>query len=139
MNAVAADAGAVIVAYDGACGLCHGFVRFLLRHDPAGKLRFAASDSASGAAIFAACGQDPAAPGAMVTMIDGRRITGADAVIAAVAALGGLWRLAQVLRVVPGALRGAAYRAVAARRLAWFGTARGCPVPQPGWAGRFLP
>lgn len=29
------------VFYDGHCGLCHGFVRFVARRDPAGKFEFA--------------------------------------------------------------------------------------------------
>lgn len=129
----------MIVAYDGNCGLCHGFVRFLLRHDRAGHIRFAASDSNAGRKIFADSGQDPTDPAAMVTLVGDRPATGADAAIVALLALGGIWRIATLLRLVPRGLRDAVYRHVAARRIAWFGTANGCPAPQPEWAGRFLP
>lgn len=129
----------VIVAYDGTCGLCHGFIRFLLRHDSSGRLNFAASDSETGRKIFAATGQDPANPVAMVTLEGDVAKTGADAAIAATAALGGIWRLANLLRWTPSLLRSAVYRRVAANRIAWFGRASGCPAPQPEWAKRFLP
>ncbi len=129
----------IIVAYDGTCGLCHGFVRFLLRHDRSGRLSFAASDSETGRKIFADSGQDPTDPGAMVTLSGEVAITGADAAIAAIVGLGGAWRLARVLRWTPTFVRTAVYRWVAANRIAWFGRANGCPAPQPEWAQRFLP
>lgn len=129
----------VIVAYDGTCGLCHGFVRFLLRRDRAGHLRFAASNSETGRRIFAASGQDPADPGAMVTVAEDVMTTGADAAIAALAGLGGSWRVARLLGWTPAFLRRGIYRWIAANRIAWFGRAEGCPVPQSEWTQRFLP
>lgn len=130
---------APIIAYDARCGLCHGFVRLLLRHDRHGRLRFAGSTSVRGAAIFAEAGLDPADPAAMVTLIDGRHHMGADGAIAALVALGGGWRLVALLRLVPAAVRRAGYRWIAANRLRWFGAASGCPTPRPDWAARFLP
>lgn len=129
----------IIVAYDGTCGLCHGFVRFLLRRDRQGRLHFAGSDGETGRQIFADCGQDPADPGAMVTVSGNIVSTGADAAIAAMVALGGGWRMAGALRWVPRMIRDSVYRWVARNRIAWFGRANGCPAPQPEWAGRFLP
>lgn len=129
----------IIVAYDGNCGLCHGFVRFLLSHDHAGRLRYAASDSEAGRRIFQACGQDPNDPMAMVTQSGQTMAIGADAAITAIAGLGGPWRLAVLLRIAPAFIRNAFYRWVAGNRIAWFGRASGCPAPQPEWAGRFLP
>jgi predicted DCC family thiol-disulfide oxidoreductase YuxK len=35
----------LLVVFDGYCGLCNGWVRWLLRHDRHDRLRFAASDS----------------------------------------------------------------------------------------------
>lgn len=132
-------ASPVIVAYDGTCGLCHGFVRFLLNRDRMARLRFAGSDGETGRRLFADSGQDPADPGAMVTLSGGTLSTGADAALAAIAALGGIWRLAGALRWTPGVIRHGVYRWVARHRIAWFGRANGCPAPEPQWAGRFLP
>jgi predicted DCC family thiol-disulfide oxidoreductase YuxK len=129
----------IIVAYDGTCGLCHGLVRFLLRHDRSANLSFAASDSETGRKLFAATGQDPADPVAMVTLSGDKITTGAEAAIAAVVGLGGIWRGAAVTRWVPAALQEAVYRRVAANRIAWFGRASGCPAPQAQWTERFLP
>jgi predicted DCC family thiol-disulfide oxidoreductase YuxK len=129
----------IVVAYDGTCGLCHGFVRFLLRHDVSGALLFAASDSDAGGRIFAASGQNPNDPGAMIVLVGDTSKAGAEAAIAAIVGLGGAWRLAGIMYAVPPFIRSAVYRWVAARRITWFGRASGCPVADPNRAGRFLP
>lgn len=128
-----------VIAYDGACGLCHGFVRFLLRRDKRANLRFAGSDGATGRQLFADYGQDPNDPDAMVTVAHNGTTTGADAAIAAIVALGGAWRLTAALRWVPAGIRNGVYSWVARNRIAWFGRASGCPAPQPEWSERFLP
>lgn len=128
----------MILAFDGVCVLCNGFVRFLLRRDRARRFRFASSDTAKGAAIFAADGQDPSAPISVVLVEGETRWRDSEAIIRAVVALGGRWRAAALLRLVPRPLRDAAYRWVARHRYGWFGRTDACPVPAPGWADRFL-
>lgn len=46
----------VVVLFDGVCNLCNGFVQFIIRHDPAGRFRFAALQSEAGQALLAAHG-----------------------------------------------------------------------------------
>lgn len=128
-----------IIAFDGVCVLCHGFVRFMLRRDLAGTFRFAATTSAEGARLFAASGQDLANPGSVLLELDGQLYRESDAILRAVAMLGGVWRGAALLRAVPRPLRDWAYRAVATRRYWLFGKLAACPVPPPEWSGRFLP
>ena len=129
----------MILAFDGICVLCNGFVRFLTRRDRAAALQFASSSSAAGAAIFAAAGQDPGNL-VSVVLVDGEhRYTESEAIIRAVMALGGGWRLAGTLRLVPRVLRDATYRFVARHRFAWFGKLDQCPLPGAAMAARFLP
>ena len=128
----------MLIAYDGVCVLCNGFVRFLLRHDRQGRLRFASSATAAGAAIFARAGQDADNP-ASVVLVDGElRYFESEAIIRAVEALGGGWRAASILRIAPRSLRDAAYRLVARNRYRWFGRLGTCPRPDPNWADRFV-
>lgn len=128
----------MILAFDGVCVLCNGFVRFLLRRDRAQAFRFASSDSPAGAAIFAADGQDAANPISVVLVEGDQRWRNSEAIIRAVMALGGGWRAAALLRIVPRPIRDAAYRWVARHRYGWFGRTDACPAPAPGWADRFL-
>jgi predicted DCC family thiol-disulfide oxidoreductase YuxK len=128
----------MIIAFDGVCVLCNGFVRFLLRRDRAGKFRFASSGSRAGVEIFAALGQTPDALTSVVLIDGDRRYTDSDAALRAVAALGGAWRWVAVLRLVPRVLRDGGYRLVARNRYRWFGRTDTCPLPDPVWRDRFL-
>ena len=64
---------AVIVLFDGVCTLCDGLVRFLIRRDPAGRLRFSALQSDAGRALLGQHGFDPDVLDTFV-VLDGTRI-----------------------------------------------------------------
>jgi predicted DCC family thiol-disulfide oxidoreductase YuxK len=127
-----------VIAFDGICVLCHGFVRFMLRHDKSGRFRFASTESEAGQRLFAAAGQDLSDPASVILDWNGGLCTKSDAVLRAVALLGGPWRAATLLRVIPKSLRDWAYRAVATRRYRIFGKLDACPVPPPELSARFL-
>ena len=128
----------IVVVFDGACNFCNGWVRFLLEHDRARRFRFAAATSTYGALVLSAMGERADDPSTLV-LIDGeRRYVRSDAVLRAVAALGGGWTAARMLLLVPRGLRDAGYLAFARRRIRWFGRAETCPAPEPGWRDRFL-
>lgn len=128
----------MLLAFDGHCVMCNGFVRFLLRHDQNGKLRFTASDTAAGAEIFAWHGQDPKTP-ASVILVDGRQAYfESDAILLAIAELGSGWRLVRIARLVPAVLRDALYRLIARNRYRLFGRLDHCPIPDPQFANRFV-
>jgi predicted DCC family thiol-disulfide oxidoreductase YuxK len=61
-----------------------------------------------------------------------------EAALRTVAALGGGWRLVALARVVPRAVRDAAYDVVARSRHRWFGRRVACRVPSPAERARFV-
>ncbi|MFR0656769.1 DCC1-like thiol-disulfide oxidoreductase family protein, partial [Pantoea sp. SIMBA_079] len=61
-----------------------------------------------------------------------------DGVIEVLRRLGGLWRLAVVLRVLPRGLRDAGYRLLARSRYRLFGRRASCMLPPPAARDRFL-
>jgi predicted DCC family thiol-disulfide oxidoreductase YuxK len=116
-----------LVLYDGQCGLCHGWVRFLLRRDPAGILfRFRPLSDSSSTVI--------------VETADARRLERSDAVLYLLARLGGAWRaLAASLRLMPKRLRDRIYDWVAAVRYRLAPAPLGvCPAVPPDLRDRFL-
>lgn len=127
-----------MLVFDGACSLCNGFVRFLVKRDPHHRLHFSASQSDFGTSAMRAEGIDPDDPSSILLLGGKQALHMSDAVLAAVASLGGAWRLAATLRIVPRPLRDAGYRFVARNRYRWFGSAKACEADLQAGSGRFL-
>ncbi len=127
-----------IVFYDGVCGLCNGFVRFLLAADRRGRLRFAPLQGTTAAALRARRPFPPSTDS--IVFSAGEEVSfKSAAVLGILSSLGGPWRLAALFRGVPRVFRDALYDFVAARRYRWFGRYDACPLPDPAVRGRFLP
>ncbi len=126
-----------VIVFDGICVLCNGWVRFLLKHDRAGRYRFAAMQSDAGRALLAGHGLDPDDPASFL-MVDGAQAwTGSDAIRRVLMGLGGVWRLAGVIALVPRVVRDPLYRWIARNRYRLFGTTA-CRVPTDEERARFL-
>ena len=131
-----------IILFDGVCNLCNGFVQFVIRHDAAGRFRFAALQSAAGQAVLATHGMDAAAvaaaPDSVLLQHDGKLYAHSEAVLRIAQGLGGPWRALLLGRLLPRAWRDAAYRFVARHRYRWFGRQESCWLPTPELKARFL-
>lgn len=128
----------MIVVFDAQCLLCNGWVRFLLRHDRRGILRFASMQGATGSALLAAAGLRIDKLQTLL-LVDGDRSWQHTAAILRVAhALGWPWRLAWIGWLVPAPLRDSVYRFIARNRLRIFGRTDTCFLPGADDAGRFL-
>lgn len=131
-----------IILFDGVCNLCNGFVQFVIQHDPAGRFRFAALQSAAGQAVLKAHGLDAATiaagPDSVLLELDGRLYSHSTAVLRIAHALGGPWRLLLAGYVLPRPWRDALYRFVARHRYRWFGRQESCWLPTPALKARFL-
>jgi predicted DCC family thiol-disulfide oxidoreductase YuxK len=128
-----------IILFDGVCNLCNGFVQFIIRHDPAGRFRFAALQSEAGQALLAKYGvESPAVPDSVLLLSSGRLLSHSAAVLGIAQGLGGVWALAGVGRLLPRAWRDALYRFVARNRYRWFGRQESCMLPTPALKTRFL-
>ena len=130
--------GSDVVVFDGICHLCSGWVQFLLRHDRARRYSFAAMQGAAGRQLMREHGIDPADPSSFLLVREGRAETDSGAVISVVTGLGGVWRSAALLRLVPKALRDPAYRWIARHRYRLLGRRAACYLPAPADAARFL-
>ncbi|GAB2846704.1 thiol-disulfide oxidoreductase DCC family protein [Hymenobacter ruber] len=136
------DSAPDTILFDGVCNLCNGFVQFVIRHDPAGRFRFAALQSEAGRALLLAQGLAPAAvaaePESVLLLSGGRLYSHSAAVLRIAEGLGGGWRVAALGRLLPAAWRDAVYRFVARHRYRWFGRQESCMLPTPALKARFL-
>lgn len=131
---------APLLLFDGECGLCATSVRFILKRDRAGELRFASLQSDLGRRVLSERGMDP---GELSTMIlldkEGRVSVRSNAALRVASEhLRFPWRLAGIFRVVPTVLRDAVYGVVSRNRIRWFGKADACSLPAPAEAARFV-
>jgi predicted DCC family thiol-disulfide oxidoreductase YuxK len=132
-----------VVLFDGLCGLCTGFVRFALRRDRLGALRFAPLQGPTAARLLAG---EPAGAGDRSTVVvvvspgtpEQRVLRRSAAVLRVMEELGGRYRPLLLLHVVPACLRDLVYDRVAAMRHRVSGRLEACLVPDERDRPRFL-
>jgi predicted DCC family thiol-disulfide oxidoreductase YuxK len=129
------DAGS-IVFFDGVCGLCNRWVDLLLKTDHRRVLQFAPLQGETAAAELRLADSNYKS---VLFKHRGRIYDRSDAVLQILMAIGGVWSLAGVFRIIPRPIRNALYDYVARHRYRWFGQSETCRVPAPEEFRRLLP
>jgi predicted DCC family thiol-disulfide oxidoreductase YuxK len=128
-----------ILFFDGVCGLCDRTVHFLLARDRRDRIRFAPLQSEVAARLLPPLGGRPEDLDTLYFLTrEGRLLKKSQAVLAAVAALGGVWALLGILKVVPRPVLDVVYDFVASVRYRLFGKYDACGIPSPEERTRFL-
>ncbi len=129
--------------YDGVCGLCDRLVQFTLRRDRRDRIRFASLQGRFAATLLERWKRDPGDLSTVYVVVDAgerseRLLAKSRAILSILEEIGGAWRLAGALRILPPRLLDAAYDLVARNRYRIFGKYDACVVPAPEWRGKFL-
>ena len=125
-----------LYVYDGACVLCSRFVHFLVKYDRRRRFRLMTAQSDQGRRVYETAGLDPDAMETALLRVNGRVFKNLDVFTETLVALGGIWRSAGVLRILPRPISNWLYRRVANNRHSLFrGT---CPVPSPDVRARLI-
>ena len=125
-----------IVFFDGVCGLCNGFVDFLIKRDRKGVLLFAPLQGDKARELFPTINSEK-----LETIIywrNGKEIHKSNAVLFILKDMGGPWSLCYVLRICPRFLRDWIYDFVAKNRYNWFGKRDACRLPTESEKMRFI-
>jgi predicted DCC family thiol-disulfide oxidoreductase YuxK len=133
-------APAPVILFDGVCNLCNLWVKFVIRHDPAGTFRFAVQQSSIGQAMIGDRVGINGAPllSSVILIVGGSAYTESTAVLEICARLGQPWSWLAFLRIIPRELRDACYRFVVRHRYQWFGRTDTCQVPSSEMRWRFI-
>jgi predicted DCC family thiol-disulfide oxidoreductase YuxK len=128
-----------VVFYDGHCGLCHRFVRFVLAEDRAGEMTFAPLQGSMFAASVPPDRRATLPDSVVVKTADGRMLVRSAAVRHVLRGLGGIWRaLGHAAAFVPAPLLDFTYDRVAAVRKRLFASPTdACPMLPKELRGRF--
>ncbi len=115
-----------LFVFDGMCVMCSGAARMVMRLDRAGRIAVTPAQGAVGQALYRHYGLEM--DDSYLFLADGKAYVMSDGYFAIARQLGGLWRLALMGRIIPRALRDAAYRIIARNRYRWFGRAEYCAL-----------
>ena len=118
-----------VLVFDGYCHLCSGWARFQARHPAKPPFRLVAMQSEEGRALLRAQEIDPDDPSTFLVIDQGRFYQASDGVIHVVTALGGLWHVFSLARIIPRRIRDVLYRLLARNRYRWFGRRQVCYLP----------
>ncbi len=133
-----------ILLYDGVCGLCNRFVRFILKHDRRDRFRFAALQSNFARAILERHGLNPDGIDTVYLVFDfdspsEHLLSRNQAATGVLRELGGGWRFwANLLDLLPTRFRDWRYALVARNRYRFFGKYEACPLPRERDRQKFL-
>lgn len=127
-----------ILLFDGVCNLCHGSVRFVLRHERGPVLRFCALESAAGTQLLRDHGLATDYRGSLVLIEAGSAFVKSDAALRVASYLNWPWSWGRAGVVFPRGLRDWAYDFIARNRYRWFGRSDACLLPTADLKLRFL-
>ena len=127
-----------IVFYDGECGLCHGFVRFVIERDPRKRFRFAPIKGDTWKRVVDVGREADATT--LYLLDDDDLLVRSSAICRLLKGIGGgWWIVGGLLWTIPRPIRNLGYRLVAKTRYLISGRVDACTLPAPDDMDRLLP
>ena len=124
-----------IIAFDGVCNLCNGFITWLIKRDKKKQFRYTTLQSGSGEVLI----ENAKVEGDSVILVHEEEIYSlSDVGLKCMQILGGGWALLYGLVYLPKGLRDWVYRWIARNRYSWFGKSEACMVPDASVRSLFL-
>jgi len=127
-----------IILFDGVCNFCNTAINFVLKQDKKGIFRFAPLQSEVGQRLLQEYNLSTKEFDSFVLIDNGKVYKKSAASLRVMNKLPWYWKEAQLLRIIPTALRDAIYDFIAKNRYKWFGKKEQCMIPTPEMRNRFL-
>ena len=133
-----------VVLYDGFCVLCTRSIQWLIKRDKKKIFRFVPLQSKQGTRLLELAGPEviqyltdqkalskkDEKPGSVILWMNEKPYIRSDGALLAIAQLGGIYRLAAWLRIIPRFIRDGIYDLIARNRYKWFGKREMCFLPE---------
>jgi len=124
-----------IIAFDGVCNMCNGFVQWLIRKDKKRQFRYTTLQSEEGSVMRDAAKIE----GESVILFHQEKIyVLSDVGLKCMELLGGGWSILSWLSILPSGFRNAVYHWIARNRYRLFGKRDTCMVPSAEIRALFL-
>lgn len=135
--------GKTVVLFDGVCVVCNRTVRFVLARDRKDQFRYAPLQSEFAVAAAARHGHEARDINTVCVIADygtpsERLYSKSDAILHLLSEIGGGWRLAALLGILPKELRDRVYDAFVKNRYRWFGKYESCRIPTAEERAKFV-
>ena len=127
-----------ILLFDGHCNLCNAWVKYIVKKDPLGKIRFASLQSKAGKRLLVKHKINENYIDSLVLFEEEKYSVSSTAALRTLSFFAGWERHLQLLSVVPRPFRDLIYRFISGNRYKWFGRREQCMVPTPELKDRFL-
>ena len=129
-----------VLLFDGICNLCNGFVNTLIKIDQKKILKFAAIQTDSGQKLLADHGlkTDTDSLNTVFYIKDNKAYIRSSACLHALIDIGGFYKIAFALLIIPAPIRDLFYKCIAKYRYRLFGQKETCMIPTPVITDRFL-
>ncbi|NNC95946.1 MAG: DUF393 domain-containing protein [Chitinophagales bacterium] len=128
----------MIALYDGYCNLCSSSVQFILKHERAPIIKFAALQSEIGGQLKSKYNIDPEYSDSFILIEKDTAFFRSDAALRTCKYLKGVLRIAPVFLIFPRIIRDSIYNRIAASRYSLFGKKDRCWIPSAEIKNRFL-
>jgi predicted DCC family thiol-disulfide oxidoreductase YuxK len=125
-----------VIFFDGYCGLCNGFINFVMKTDTKGLFKFSPLQGEFAKTHLSQ--NDILDLKSVVILINGKTYRKAEGVYKGLAELGGLWRMLLLFNLIPTPILNFFYDLVAANRYRLFGKRETCRLPSPEERSRFI-
>ena len=139
------ESDSFLICFDGYCLLCNSWVDFLIKRDRKNVFTFTSLQSNGGRNVLLNHGYSEHTSEHTLEALDSIVVFKADqvsiksdAVIEILVALGGIYKISKLLKLIPSSLRNLVYDTVAKRRYRWFGRRDICRIPSPEESHKFL-
>lgn len=116
-----------ILFFDGVCGMCNGLINFMMSEDSNHALQFAALQGETAKQKVDKSYLENL--NSIVYLEGGKSYTESDGVIHAAAAMGGIYKLILIVKLIPKFIRDKTYAFISANRYKWFGKKEACRMP----------
>lgn len=124
-----------IIAFDGVCNLCNGFIQWLIKRDKKKQFRYTTLQSNTGEILKRTIEVN----GDSVLLVYKEQIYAlSDVGLKCMQILGGGWTILSWLIYLPKGFRDMVYRYIAENRYKWFGKSDVCMMPDPSIKSLFL-
>ena len=125
-----------VIFFDGVCGLCNGFVDFVIAADKKNKFLFSPlqSDFAQ-KELPSEMTRDLTS---VVLLKNGKSFSKSEAVLEVLNDLGGIWKLTRVGKILPKSMSNKVYDLVAQNRYKLFGKKETCRLPSAEERKKFI-